>query len=116
MFIYMYQTGDTYKKLFYEPIVRVQQKSKSMEITRILLGVTKHSLVGDLMNYVKTECVKREDPLITKAKKFTEDDIFIEDKIKSSQLVQTIAQDSNFQIIMQYVNMDIIYMRFNMSQ
>ena len=105
MFIYIYQTGETYKKIFYEPIVRVQQKSKTIEITRTLIGVSKNSLVDDLMKYVKTECVKREDPLVTKAKTsvLTEEEYFVQ-KLPSSQIVKTISQDSNFQIILQYVN------------
>jgi hypothetical protein len=105
MFIYMYQTGETYKKIFYEPIVRVQQKSKEPDIIRSLIGVSKNSLLDNIMKYVKTECVKREDPLITKAKSnfMTEDEYFIE-KIPSNQVIQLISQNSNFQILMQYVN------------
>ena len=106
MFMYMYQTGETYKKLYYEPIVRVQQRSKTIDIIRSLIGVSKNSLLDDLMKYVKIECVKHEDPLLTIAKKsfFTENDFFMDNKISSIQIVQTIAEDSNFQILMQYVN------------
>ena len=105
MFIYTYQIGDSYKKIFYEAIVRVQQQAKVLEITRSLIGVSKYSIVDDLMRYVKSDCVKREDPLITKAKasSITGDEYFV-NKISTIKLLENISQNSNFQIIFQYVN------------
>ena len=105
MFIYSYHTGESYKKNFYEPIIRVQQKSKSIQITRSFIGVSKDSIFEDLFKYVKQECLQTEDPLITSAKanKISEEEYFLA-KTPSKKIIQSIMKIEDYQIIFQYVN------------
>lgn len=105
MFIYSYAIGETYKKIFYEPIVRVQQKSKTLQITRSFLGVTKHSILEDLFTYISKECVEKEDPLISEAKveKMTLDEYFLPKESPKSILAK-LAKTEGFEVIFQYVN------------
>jgi hypothetical protein len=105
MLIYSYSVGETYKKVYYEPIIRVQQKSKVIQITRSLLGISKHSILEDMFKYVKKECSEKEDPLITRVKglKITDDEYFLP-KTPTMQIIHNILQSSEFQIMFQYVN------------
>ncbi len=105
MFIYSYSTGEMYKKIFYEPIIRVQQKSKAIQITRSFLGVTKHSILEDLFTYISKECVEKDDPLITEArqKKMTLDEYFLP-KESTKSILSKLAKVQGFEVIFQYVN------------
>jgi hypothetical protein len=105
MFIYSYSIGDTYKKIFYEPIVRVQQKSKAIQITRSFLGVTKYSILEDLFTHISKECIEKEDPLIAEARvnKMTLDEYFLP-KESTKSLIAKFEKVSGFEVIFQYVN------------
>jgi hypothetical protein len=105
MFMYSYSVGESYKKIFYEPIVRVQQKSKTLQITRSFLGVSKHSILEDLFTYIKKECIEKEDPLISiaKHKKMTLDEYFLP-KEPTKSILSKLSKISDFEIIFQYVN------------
>jgi hypothetical protein len=105
MFIYSYSTGESYKKIFYEPIIRVQQRSKIVHITTDFIGVSKDSIFEDLFKYVKKECTQTEDPLITSAKvnKISEEEYFLA-KTSSNKIIQSLSKLEEYQIIFQYVN------------
>ncbi len=105
MFIHSYSIGDTYKKIFYEPIVRVQQKSKALQITRSFLGVTKNSILDDLFTHISNECLEKEDPLIAEAKvkKMTLDEYFLP-KESTKTILAKLAKSPGFEVIFQYVN------------
>jgi hypothetical protein len=105
MFIYSYSSGETYKKIFYEPIVRVQQKSKALQITRSFLGVTKHSILEDIFRYISKECIEKEDPLIAEAKlkKVTVDEYFLP-REHTKSILEKLAKVPGFEVIFQYVN------------
>ena len=106
IFLYRYSIGNSYKKVFYEPIVQVQQKSKTVQLTRTFVGVAKDSLMEELFKYVEKQCLQKEDPLITAAKigKIGEEEYFIA-KPDSQKVIQIIMKVSDFQIINQYVNL-----------
>lgn len=108
MFIYSHNLGESYKKMYYEPIVLVQQKSKSLEIANSINGSNR--IVIDLLKYVKNECIEKEDPWITQLKKshidsvgFVEDEYFL-NKVDSYVVINSIEQTGEFQIIQQFVN------------
>ena len=103
MFIYSYNIGELYKKVYYEPIVRVHQVAKIIQVMYSFMGNS--GILGDLSTYVKNECVEREDPLIKLAKttKITDDEYFIQ-KDSYSKIIDGISKSANFQIIFQYVN------------
>lgn len=105
MFIFSYSVGEMYKKIFYEPIVRVQQKSKAIQITRSFLGVTKNSILEDLFEHINKECLEKEDPLIAmaRAKKITLDEYFLP-KESTKSILSKLNKTSDFEIIFQYVN------------
>ncbi len=108
MFIYTHSLGETYKKVYFEPIVLVQQKSKSLQIVRSINGSNR--IVIDLFKYLKSECTEKEDPWITDIRRsgltqsgITEDEYFI-NKQSSESILNSIEETGEFQIIQQYVN------------
>ncbi len=108
MFIYSHSLGETYKKTYYEPIVLVQQKSKSLQVAKSINGSNR--IVTDLLKYVRTECSEKEDPWITQLKKsrinkpgLLEEEYFL-NKQDSEVVLNSIEETGEFQIIQQFVN------------
>jgi hypothetical protein len=103
MFMYSYSIGELYKRVYYEPIVRVHQKAKAIQVMHSFMGNS--GILGDLSTYVKKECVQKEDPLIKAVKmaKISDDEFFIE-RDTPYKIIESISTSTNFQIIFQYVN------------
>ncbi len=109
IFIYSHSLGESYKKIYYEPIVLVQQKSKMLQITRSIIGVNR--VVSDLLKFVQLECIEKEDPWITEIKKtisgskkgMAEQEYFVT-KQDTDRTLEALENSSDFQIVLQYTN------------
>lgn len=107
MFIYSHVIGESYKKTYYEPIVLVQQKSKNLQITRTVNGSNRITM--ELLKYVKTECINKEDPWITQLKRMkpkgpiSEEEYFLE-KQPTIKVLEKIDTNPEYQILLQYMN------------